>query len=173
MAIYLALGANQPANYQGQMLEPSQTFCAALIRLQNMGVDIGRVSHIWQSPAWPDADAQPAYVNAVAQMATDLPPMHLLALLKKTEAAFGRTPGPRNGPRALDLDILDYHGQILRRKNLILPHPRMLARAFVLMPLAEIAPDWRDPKHKRPLWDWAARLRLADVAPLVRLGPLF
>ncbi len=151
-------------------MSPQETFLLAVVRLQQFGVNITEASHLWQSPAWPDPEAQPPYINAVISVETKLEPTDLLAVLKQVEAAFGRVVTVRNAPRPLDLDILDYDGQILNDTDLILPHPRMLNRPFVLMPLAEIAPDWYDPIKKRGLSDWAARLKLKDVAQLRRLG---
>ena len=172
MAIYVAFGANQPATYVGETLSPAQTFFFAITRLHQSDVDVVRSSNLWQSPAWPDPNAQPPYINAVIELKTRLSPHDLLALLKQTEAAFGREDAQRNAPRPLDLDILDYNGQILENKILTLPHPRMLDRPFVLLPLAEIAPGWRDPIKKRALQNWIARLTLEQVEPVCRLGSL-
>lgn len=171
MGIYIALGANQPAQYNGQVCAPAQTFRQALTLL-GRDMKIVAASNLWQSPAWPDPDAQPPYINGVMEVDTAHNPLTLLKTLKQAEAAFGRTKTVRNAPRSLDLDILDYHGQILHSDVLTLPHPRMLTRPFVLFPLAEIAPDWRDPKKKRTLQDWTARLSLNEVVSMQRLGPL-
>ncbi len=171
MGVYIALGANQPAGYKGQIYAPAQTFGHAL-DLLGQGMKITAGSNLWQSPAWPDPKAQPAYINAVVKVETGLEPLSLLAILKQTEAAFGRKGASRNAPRPLDLDILDYNGQVLENETLSLPHPRMLSRAFVLFPLAEIAPEWRDPVTKRAIQSWIARLSLQDVAPLKRLGSI-
>lgn len=170
MAIYIALGANQPANYYGEVVSPQETFLLACVRLPQFGVNVVQASHVWQSPAWPDPDAQPPYINAVITVETELEPLELLAVLKQAEAAFGRVETLRNAPRPLDLDILDYNGQILSSFALTLPHPRMLTRPFVLLPLAEIAPNWQDPIKKRAVQNWTARLDLKDVAPVHRLG---
>lgn len=170
MAIFVALGANQIAEFRAQKLNPPQTFKSACLELQNSGIEIVRASHIWQSPAWPDPSAQPAYNNAVIKLKTDIKPLELLNILKRIEKQFGRTPSARNAPRPLDLDILDYNGQCIETKRLVLPHPRMLNRGFVLVPLAQIAPNWRDPQKSREIYDWIARLPLKDVSPMKRLG---
>jgi 2-amino-4-hydroxy-6-hydroxymethyldihydropteridine diphosphokinase len=102
-------------------------------------------SRLYRSAAWPDP-ADPEYVNAVAQIETADAPAALLARLHRIEAAFGRRRGAANAPRPLDLDILDYAGRISAPGDTpILPHPRMSDRAFVLIPLSEIAPDWTHP----------------------------
>jgi len=172
VGIYIALGANLPAECHGEVVSPQETFLLAVVRLQQFGVNIVQASHLWQSPAWPDPDAQPPYINAVLAVKTKLEPLDLLAVLKQTEAVFGRKAAKRNAPRPLDLDILDYDGKIMNGETLILPHPRMLTRPFVLMPLAEVAPNWQDPIKKREVTDWTARLMLEDVEPLQRLEPM-
>ena len=85
---------------------------------------------------------------------------------------MGRARSVKNAARTLDLDLLDYKGQITNEAMIILPHPRMLSREFVLFPLSEIAPDWTDPKKKRAIQDWIARLPLSSVAPLQRVGSM-
>jgi 2-amino-4-hydroxy-6-hydroxymethyldihydropteridine diphosphokinase len=88
---------------------------------------------------------QPDYINACITVKTNLPPHELLTLLLAIEDQFGRIRKERWGARTLDLDLLLYDQQILHTEQLELPHPRMNQRAFVLVPLAEIAPDWIDP----------------------------
>ena len=85
------------------------------------------------------------YANAVARIDTDLAPPALLALLKAIERAHGRRPGRRWGDRVLDLDIIGWSGGMWASPGLAVPHPAFQARSFVLAPLVEIAPDWRDP----------------------------
>ena len=89
--------------------------------------------------------AQPPFYNAVAAVAWTGSPAALLRELQRVEKAVGRTPSFRNGPREIDLDILDLGGARRARPDPVLPHPRMDTRRFVLAPLAEIAPDWRHP----------------------------
>jgi 2-amino-4-hydroxy-6-hydroxymethyldihydropteridine diphosphokinase len=88
---------------------------------------------------------QPWFVNAVASLATGLTAPDLLAVLQAVEGQFGRVRGERNAARVLDLDLLDHRGQVTETASLILPHPRLHQRRFVLLPLAEIAPSWRHP----------------------------
>jgi 2-amino-4-hydroxy-6-hydroxymethyldihydropteridine diphosphokinase len=76
---------------------------------------------------------------------TGLAARDLLAVLQVVEGQFGRVRGKRNAARVLDLDLLDYQGQVIDTASLVLPHPRLHQRRFVLVPLAEIAPDWRHP----------------------------
>jgi 2-amino-4-hydroxy-6-hydroxymethyldihydropteridine diphosphokinase len=88
---------------------------------------------------------QPWFVNAVVSLATELGAKDLLNALQATERQFGRVREEPNAPRILDLDILDYQGEVMDTTSLVLPHPRLHERRFVLIPIAEIAPDWRHP----------------------------
>ena len=137
--ILIALGANLPSMAGA----PAETLRAALARLGGEGVTVRAVSSFYNTKAWPDP-TDPPFVNAVAAVATGLPPDALLAALHRVEAAFGRSRSVKNAPRSLDLDLLDYDGRIEAGPP-ILPHPRIGERDFVLRPLAEIAPDWRHP----------------------------
>jgi GTP cyclohydrolase-4 len=84
---------------------------------------------------------QPLFLNAVCRISTELSPEKLLGLAKKIEAELGRKPSFPNAPRPIDIDILFYENEVLNDKELTVPHPRLTERAFVLVPLAEIAPD--------------------------------
>jgi 2-amino-4-hydroxy-6-hydroxymethyldihydropteridine diphosphokinase len=140
--IVVALGANL-ASGAGP---PDATIRAAMDALREHGVMPAAVSRIWRSPAWPDP-ADPPFANAVASVTTTLAPAALLDVLHKVEARFGRMrvgESPKNAPRTLDLDLIDYNG-LVQAGPPTLPHPRMGARAFVLLPLREVAPQWRHP----------------------------
>jgi len=137
--ILIALGANLPSTAG----PPAATLKSALDRLAEQGVKIRSVSSFYESPAWPDP-ADPKFVNAVAVVETALQPVELLALLHGIETAHGRLRSTVNAPRSLDLDLLDYDGRLIS-DGVTLPHPRLAQRAFVLVPLAEIAPVWRHP----------------------------
>ncbi len=167
--VFVALGANQHAHYHGQELTPEHTFLRVFDFFAKNKIKVLKVSGLWESPAWPDPLAQPAYKNAVVQVETMLSPLDLLAFLKRTEEEFGRKPTVRNAPRPLDLDILDYQDRVLDTQILTLPHPRMCERGFVLFPLQEITPNWIDPIKNRAILDWIARLPLSDVEPLKRI----
>jgi len=109
---------------------------------------------------------QPDFINAVAALETSLSAMTLLLNLFAIENQHGRIRGARNGPRTLDLDLLLYDDHVVENENLVLPHPRMHDRAFVLIPLLEVAPDCVIPLHGNA----AALLRaLADKDNVVRI----
>jgi 2-amino-4-hydroxy-6-hydroxymethyldihydropteridine diphosphokinase len=101
---------------------------------------------------------QPWYVNAVAELSTDLDPAALLSALQALEKKAGRRRGERWGPRSLDLDLLLYGDASLDRADLVIPHPEFSRRRFVLEPLAELAPDLIDPRSGRSMQELLAGL---------------
>jgi 2-amino-4-hydroxy-6-hydroxymethyldihydropteridine diphosphokinase len=112
--------------------------CDAIARLRETSL-IVRSSFYASAPV--GFEAQPPFINAVAQVATKLAPLALLKQLQILEQQFGRTRSFPNAPRTLDLDLLLYGNTVLSSPALTLPHPRMCERAFVLVPLVEICPD--------------------------------
>jgi 2-amino-4-hydroxy-6-hydroxymethyldihydropteridine diphosphokinase len=110
---------------------------------------------------------QPDYLNLCALFATRLDPETFLQTLLQTEAQFGRVRRERWGPRLLDLDLLLFDDLILDRPHLQIPHPRMRERAFVLVPLNDIAPTWIDPVSKKSIADLVKQV---DCSGVTRLG---
>ena len=123
---------------------PLDTLAAALAALEAEGIRIATRSAWYQTEPVPRSD-QPWFINAVASLITGLTARDLLAVLQMVEGQFGRVRGKRNAARVLDLDLLDHQGQAIDTASLVLPHPRLHQRRFVLVPLAEIAPEWRHP----------------------------
>ena len=109
--------------------------------------------------------AQPDFYNAVAALEWSGSPRELLRATQEIERRVGRTPGIRNGPREIDVDILDFAGLTRRGSDPVLPHPRMRERRFVLAPLSEIAPGWRHPAGGESV---AELLRALPARPSVR-----
>lgn len=123
---------------------------AAVAAMRAEGLRLGALSGVYQTPAWPPGTEQPDYFNAVVQVdGAGFSPTELLALLQKIERRFGRDRRVRWAARTLDLDIVALEGSVGRFDGVELPHPRAHERAFVLAPLAEIAPDWRHPTLAR------------------------
>jgi 2-amino-4-hydroxy-6-hydroxymethyldihydropteridine diphosphokinase len=137
--IFIALGAN----ISSAAGSPEVTLKAALAALEERGVQVRKISSFRQTDAWPDP-SDPPFINAVAGIETDLQPIALLGLLHEVETSFGRKRSVPNAPRTLDLDLIDYRSRV-EQGAVVLPHPRMAARRFVLEPLAEVAPGWRHP----------------------------
>ncbi len=136
---YIALGSN----LDGPRRQVERAL-AALARLPHTCV----VAHsrLYRTAPWGVVD-QPDFINAVARLDTALAPHALLTALLDLEARAGRVRGVRNGPRVLDLDLLWYGGETLHLPDLEVPHPRLHERAFVLVPLADVAPDLDVPGH--------------------------
>ena len=151
----VALGGNLPS-FIG---EPAATLAAAVVRLSSLGRVTGRSSLYSTTPV--GVADQPRFVNAVAVLDTELEPLDLLRALLGIEQEFGRdrSAGIANGPRTLDLDLLLYEDRILDLPELQLPHPRLAERAFVLVPLAEVAPDCVDSRSGRTAAELLAALR--------------
>ena len=160
MSIFIGLGANIPSVAGA----PQATLEAALAQLAAAGARILRRSRWYSSPAWPNP-ADPDFVNAVVEVETPLEARALLRLLHAIEAALGRERGAPNAPRTIDLDLLDYRGAVeAGPEGPVLPHPRLHQRAFVLLPLAEIAPEWRHPVSRRGIAELIAALGPEAVA---------
>ena len=138
---YLSLGTNL-----GDRLANLR---AALDALRAGGkVHVRARSRVYETPAW-GYEAQPAFLNMAVKAETGLAPQALLAYLKELERQLGRTPTFRWGPRLIDIDILFYDDLVLKAPDLVIPHPQLQERAFVLVPLAEIAPDLLHPVLKQ------------------------
>lgn len=142
------------SNLSGPWGNSGETVARALRELGRDRLKLVKASRLLMSRPYGNV-RQPAFVNAVAEIATHLPPEALLARLHSIERAAGRRRTKRWGPRTLDLDLLDYHG-LVRLGRLVLPHPGIGDRLFVLVPLAEIAPRWVHPVHhataRRLMW---------------------
>ena len=152
--ILIGLGGNLES---AQGRAPQHSLEAALAALTAEGVAVTARSRWYRSEPVPRSD-QPWFVNAVAGVETGLDPVALLALMQRLEARFGRVRGARNAARPLDLDLLDYDGRVVCTASLVLPHPRLHERRFVLLPLLEIAPCWRHPLLAATAADLLVRL---------------
>ena len=180
----IALGANLPS----QAGTPRQTLRAALSALQADDVQLCACSRFYRTPCFP-AGAGPDYVNAAVSIVTTRDAQGLLAHLHSIEAGFGRARAQRWGMRTLDLDLLALGDSVLpdaatqaawrdlapqqqqqrTPDRLILPHPRLQDRGFVLIPLADIAPDWRHPvtgRTVRQMCDALEPAQTAGIAPI-------
>lgn len=183
--VLVALGSNLP----GAQASPEALVAEALTRLARPGERMVRASRLYRTPCFP-AGAGPDYVNAAALLESAGGPREILAHLHALEAEFGRARAQRWGNRTLDLDLLAVGDTVLpdaatqaawRRlppaeqiartpDRLILPHPRLQDRAFVLVPLAEVAPDWVHPLTGQRIDAMLAALPEAERADIVPLA---
>ncbi len=141
--IFIGAGGNLGHPVHGP---PRATLLAAFRDLERRGVRVRRISPWYRTAPVPASD-QPWYQNAVAEVETSLKANELLQTLHDVERAFGRVRTVANAARIIDLDLLDFHGEIAAGAPgaATLPHPRLAGRAFVLRPLADLAPRWRHP----------------------------
>ncbi len=151
--VYLSLGTNV-----GDRVANLRTAREALLPV----VRIDQASPVYETEPWGYAD-QPAFLNQVVRGETDLSPQSLLAGLKALEVRLGRQPNFRYGPRLIDLDILFYDAAQLASDRLVLPHPRLAERAFVLVPLADLAPDLVHPGSGKTVREMLAAVDRSGV----------
>lgn len=158
MAIALiALGSN--------LQQPQTQVSNAIATLTNTpGLTLINASSLYAT-APVGYDNQPDFINAVVQVATEMPAPQLMQLLLEIEQTFGRERPFPNAPRILDLDLLDYDGMQLDTELLKLPHPRMHERGFVILPLAEIVPDFILPQGQTVV-EWTTQHPHDDVRKL-------
>jgi 2-amino-4-hydroxy-6-hydroxymethyldihydropteridine diphosphokinase len=150
ITVYIALGTN--------VGEREANLLQALQLLPESGVQIRRVSSIYETEPVDYLD-QEWFLNAVLEAQTELDALDLLSALRVIEARMGSNKAFAKGPRKIDLDILLYGNQTIDTPELQVPHPRMLERKFVLIPLAEIAPNLRHPSWKSGVAQLLAGIR--------------
>jgi 2-amino-4-hydroxy-6-hydroxymethyldihydropteridine diphosphokinase len=139
--IYLSLGTN----LGNRLVNLSNAINALLPKVNPM-----ICSSVYESEPWGYSD-QPLFLNQVVKSSTDLEPLDLLTFLKDLEVRLGREETFRFGPRLIDMDILFYDDLVLETPTLTIPHPRIPERAFILIPLAEIAPDLIHPGLRKTI----------------------
>ena len=156
--VILALGSNlgdRSANLHQALEEIS------------VNVSIDKTSSIYETPPWGYIE-QPVFLNQVISGLTSLNPAGLLAFLKGIEHNMGRVRNFQNGPRLIDIDIILFGEQIVNTEHLVIPHPRMLQRAFVLLPLFEIEPDLIIPGTNKSVVDLVINV---DQTGIHKLAP--
>jgi len=129
-------------------------------------MEVKAKSHVYETPPWGYAE-QPMFLNQVLMAKTYLEPEPLLRHLKRLEVALGREATFRNGPRSIDMDILFYDDLVLDTPSLIIPHPRLQERGFVLLPLMDIAPDLVHPLMKKSIREMVALCNVGGIRKFV------
>ena len=139
--IYLGIGSNLGNRRKNIEL--------AKFKLIQNDIRIHKSSNIYESLSWPNPN-KPKFFNIILEISSNLPPLKLIDTCKEIEIDLGRKKRSKNAPRECDIDIIDYYNQKIKDK-IILPHPRMHERNFVLLPLYELNKDWKHPILKQPI----------------------
>ena len=157
-SVILSLGSNledRCANLQQALVELSSQFL------------IEKASSVYETPPWGYLE-QPLFLNQVVSGKTSLSPHELLVFVKEIETGMGRVKNFQNGPRLIDIDILLFGEQIINTEDLVIPHPRMQERGFVLLPLSEIEPDLTIPGTNNSVTDF---LHKVDQTGIFKISP--
>jgi 2-amino-4-hydroxy-6-hydroxymethyldihydropteridine diphosphokinase len=155
--VYLALGSNLGDRF-ANLKQAIDSLTPQL--------EVKAKSSVYETPPWGFED-QPKFLNQVVKAKTYLDPEPLLKHLKRLEVALGRQASFPNGPRLIDMDILFYDDLILNTSSLVIPHPRLHERGFVLLPLMELSPDLVHPLSKKSVREMAAQ---CDVGGIKKFG---
>jgi 2-amino-4-hydroxy-6-hydroxymethyldihydropteridine diphosphokinase len=139
--------------------------------LEKISISTPLLSSVYQSPAW-GLTSQADFLNQAVQIETLLTPERLLFYIKGIEVHCGRIPGPKWGPRTADIDIIFYENQIVNSSRLCIPHPHLKERAFVLYPLAEIGPDFRDPLTGMTIFELSHKMKLSSEGETCKKIPI-
>jgi 2-amino-4-hydroxy-6-hydroxymethyldihydropteridine diphosphokinase len=160
--VYLPIGSN--------LVNKTKNIEITTLELKKYKVIILKSSSNYITESWPD-NTKPNYLNIVIKVKTNLGPIQLLKICNDIELKLGRIRKKINEPRTCDIDIIDYDKKILNRKNqqLILPHPRMNLRNFVLLPLFEIEKNWKHPKSKVNIANLISSLPIKELRSIKQL----
>ena len=158
-SIYLGVGSN--------LGDKRKYIEQAKLRLLQNNIKIKKTSSFYESLSWPNPD-NPKFLNIVLEVVTYLSPIKLLNICKKIEVSLGRKKRSKNAPRECDIDLLDYNGKKID-KNIILPHPRMHIRNFVLLPLYELNKAWIHPDLKLPIKKLILSLGNKDIRSIKQI----
>jgi 2-amino-4-hydroxy-6-hydroxymethyldihydropteridine diphosphokinase len=160
--VYLAIGSN--------LGNKRFNIESAKIKLLNYSIKIIKSSNNYESESWPDKN-DPKFINIVVKIKTNKSPLNLLKICKLIEKDLGRKNSKKNAPRKCDVDIIDYDQKIinLENKKLILPHPSLHKRNFVLLPLFEVDQSWKHPKTKINIVKLINSLRIDDLRSIKKI----
>ena len=160
--VYLGIGSN--------LGNKRSNIERAKIKLQNYQIKILKCSNNYESESWPDR-RNPKFINIIIKINTILSPLNLLKICNIIEIDLGRKRSKKNEPRTCDIDIIDYDQKILNSEDndLILPHPRMNKRNFVLLPLFQINNSWKHPKSKINIVNLVSSLSIKDLRSIKQI----
>ena len=157
--IYLGIGSNLGNRRKNIEL--------AKFKLIQNDIIIRKSSNIYESLSWPNPN-KPKFLNIILEISSNLSPSKLIDICKKIEINLGRQKRPKNAPRECDIDIIDYYNQKMKDK-IILPHPKMHQRNFVLLPLYELNKAWRHPILKQPITKLILSLSNKDLRSIKQI----
>ena len=160
--VYLGIGSN--LGNKKLNIEKAKSY------LQDHDIKILKCSNDYESNSWPDKN-NPKFINIVLKVKTFLSPINLLKIINIIELKLGRRRSKKNAPRTCDIDIIDYDKKILniRKNELILPHPSINIRNFVLLPLFEIEQSWKHPKTKINIVKLINSLQIKDLRSIKQI----
>ena len=160
--VYLAIGSNL-----GNKINNIEI---TKFELEKYKIKILKSSSNYMSESWPDP-TMPNYINIIIKIETSLAPLELLKICNLIELKLGRVRTKKNAPRTCDIDIIDYNKKVINRKNpqLILPHPRMNKRNFVLLPMFELDKSWKHPKSKINIVNLINSLPVKDLRSIKQI----
>ena len=158
-SIYLGIGSN--------LGRKKNNIEKAKFELAKKNIKVLQSSSFYESLSWPNPN-NPKFLNIVLEILTDLPPLKLLYICKKIEISLGRKKNLKNSPRECDIDIIDYNTKI-KTGGIILPHPRMHKRNFVLLPLYELNKAWTHPISKQPIKKLILLLSNKDIRSIKQI----
>ena len=158
-SIYLGIGSN--------LGDKKKNIEKAKFELIKENIKIIKSSNYYESLSWPNPN-NPKFLNIVLQIETNLTPLNLMKKCKEIEINLGRVKSIKNSPRICDIDIIDYN-KVIENSNIILPHPRMHSRNFVLLPLFEINKDWKHPILKLHIKNLILSLPNRDIRSIKQI----
>ena len=158
-SIYLGIGSN--------LGDKKKNIEKAKFELIKENIKIIKSSNYYESLSWPNPN-NPKFLNIVLQIDTNLTPFNLMKKSKEIEINLGRVKSTKNSPRICDIDIIDYN-KVIENSNIILPHPRMHSRNFVLLPLFEINKDWKHPILKLHIKNLILSLPNRDIRSIKQI----
>ena len=159
---YLAIGSN--------LGNKINNIDVTKFELEKYKIKILKSSSNYISESWPD-NSMPSYINIIIKIKTSLAPLELLKVCNSIESKLGRIRNKKNSPRTCDIDIIDYDSKILGKNSnkLILPHPRMCKRSFVLLPLFDVNKSWKHPKSKINIVKLINSLKIKDLRSIKQI----
>jgi 2-amino-4-hydroxy-6-hydroxymethyldihydropteridine diphosphokinase len=163
--IYLNIGSNLPSEEGGR----ENNILKAISYLKKLNLNLIQISSFYQTPSYPN-NSEPKFINLCVKLESNLKASELLNEIKKIEKKLGRIRIKKNEPRTCDIDIVDFNGEIIKNDELIVPHPRLHLRNFVIYPLKEIEPNWLHPIFNKNINSFFQELDKNSHNEITRLG---